>query len=216
MAAPDVKKSNLVPNPAYAKPATRAQLERAASKLKEHGISAQVVSNGADALRAVLALIPEHSEVLAATSATLAQIGFSREVEESGKFEPVRKRLFALDRKTQEREGRQLSQSPQYEVGSVHAVTEDGELLVASATGSQIGPYAFGAGKVIWVVGAQKVVPTLQDGLKRVREYSLPLEDARALQAYGINTGLNKMLIISREVNPTRATAILVEEVLGF
>ena len=66
------------------------------------------------------------------------------------------------------------------------------------------------------MVGAQKVVPNLQDGLKRLREYSLPMEDARALLAYGMNSGLNKILIISREINPGRATVVLVEEVLGF
>jgi hypothetical protein len=216
MAGSNVKKSPLVPNPAYAKPATRAQLERAAAHLKEHGIDAVVTSDRAGALRTVLSLIPEHSEVLLSTSETLSQIGLTKEVEESGKFESIRKRLYALDRKTQQREARQLSQAPQFEVGSVHAVTEEGELLIASATGSQLGPYAFGAGKVVWVVGAQKLVPTLQDGLKRLREYSLPLEDARALQAYGMNSGLNKTLIVSREVNPGRATVILVEEVLGF
>jgi len=216
MAESPVKKSTLVPNPAYAKPATRAQLERAAARLKEHGITAVVTPDRTAALRTVLSLIPEHSEVLLSTSETLVQIGLAKEVEESGKFESIRKRLYALDRKTQQREGRLLSQVPQYEVGSVHAVTEEGELLIASATGSQLGPYAFGAEKVIWVAGAQKVVPTLQDGLKRLREYSLPLEDARALQAYGINSGLNKTLIISREINPGRATVVLVEEVLGF
>jgi hypothetical protein len=216
MSTPPAKKSTLVPNPNYAKPATHAQLERAAARLNEHGIHAIVVPDRAEALRTVLSLIPEHSEVLASTSETLAQIGLAQEVDESGKFVSIRKKLYALDRKTQEREGRQLGQSPQYDVGSVHAVTEDGELLIASATGSQVGPYAYGAGKVVWVVGAQKVVPNLQDGLKRLREYSLPMEDARALLAYGMNSGLNKILIISREINPGRATVVLVEEVLGF
>jgi hypothetical protein len=216
MPTPAANKSALVPNPSFAKPATHAQLERAAAHLKEHGIHAVVVPDRAEALRTVLSLIPEHSEVLVSTSETLAQIGLAKEVEESGKYESIRKRLYALDRKTQEREGRQLGQSPQYEVGSVHAVTEEGDLLIASATGSQLGPYAFGAGKVIWVVGAQKVVPTLQDGLGRLREYSFPREDARALLAYGVNSGLNKILIISREVNPGRAIVVLVEEVLGF
>jgi hypothetical protein len=216
VSTPPAKKSDLVPNASYAKPATHAQLERAAAHLEEHGIHAVIVPNRAGALRTVLSLLPEHSEVLVSTSETLAQIGLAEEVEESGKYESIRKRLYALDRKTQEREGRQLSQTPQYDVGSVHAVTEDGELLIASATGSQLGPYAFGAGKVVWVVGAQKVVPSLMEGLKRLREYSLPMEDARALLAYGMNSGLNKILIISREFNPGRATVVLVEEVLGF
>jgi LUD domain len=216
MAAPAAKKSVLVPDPMFAKPATHAQLEHAAARLKERGIHAVVVADRAEALRTVHSLVPDHSEVLVATSETMAQIGFTKEVEESGRYDSVRQRLLALDRKTQEREWRQMSQSPSFSVGSVHAVTEDGEILVASATGSQLGPYAFGAGKVVWVVGAQKVVPTLPDGLKRLREYSLPLEDARALQAYGRNSGLNKTLIISREAVPGRATVVLVEEVLGF
>jgi len=201
MSTPPPKKSTLVPDPAFSKPATHAQIERAASKLKEHGIHAIVVPARGDALQILHSLIPEHSEVLVSTSETMAQIGFSKEVEES---------------KTQDRELRQLSQSPPYDVGSVHAVTEEGDIVIASATGSQLGPYAFGAGKVIWVAGAQKVVPTLADGLRRVREYALPLEDARALQAYGVNSSLSKMLIISREHVPGRATIVLVEEVLGF
>jgi L-lactate utilization protein LutC len=216
MATTAAKKSTLVPNATYAKPATRAQVQRAADRLKEHGIDTIVVPNGAEALRTLEALIPEKSAVLLATSETLNQIGFSKEVNESGRYESIRKRLLALDRKTQGGEWRQLSQSPQYVVGSVHAVTELGDLLIASATGSQLGPYSFGAEKVVWVVGAQKVVPTLEDGLKRLREYSLPMEDARALVAYGVNSAINKTLIISREAIPGRATVILVDEVLGF
>jgi hypothetical protein len=216
MSTPPAKKSTLVPNPIYAKPATSAQLERASLRLKERGFNAVVVPNRNEALRAVESLIPEHSQVLLSTSETLNQIGFAQVVNESGKYESIRKQLMAIDRKTNEAEFRRLSQSPPYDVGSVHAVTEEGDLLIASATGSQLGPYAFGAGKVVWVVGAQKIVPTLQDGLKRLREYSLPLEDARALQAYGMNSSLNKILILTREPNPTRANVVLVEEVLGF
>jgi LUD domain len=216
MATAPTKKSALVPNPIYAKPATHPQLERAAARLTEHGFHAVVVANRHEALKKVESIIPEHSEVLASTSETLGQIGFSKVLEESGKYVSIRKRLMALDRKTQATEFRQLSQSPPYDVGSVHAVTEEGDLLVASATGTQLGPYAFGAGKIIWVVGAQKVVPTMHDGLKRLREYSLPMEDARALIAYGVNSSLNKILILSKEPIPERATVILVEEVLGF
>ena len=216
MSASVPKQSTLVPNPRFSKPATHAQLERAAASLKEHGFSVFVVPDRDGALRTLHELVPDHSEVLVSTSETLNQLGFSKEVEESGRYESVRKRMVGLNRATQDREYRQTSQAPAYDVGSVHAVTEEGDLLIASATGSQIGPYAFGAGKVIWVVGAQKVVPTVAEGLQRLREYSLPLEDARALRAYGRNSGLNKTLIISRESNVGRSTIVLVEEALGF
>jgi hypothetical protein len=98
----------------------------------------------------------------------------------------------------------------------VHAVTEQGQVIVASMTGSQVGPYASGAGTVIWVVGAQKIVRDLEEGLRRVREYSYPMEDARAREAYGIGSGINKLLIVNREVVPGRISVILVKEKLGF
>jgi hypothetical protein len=155
MATPAPKKSTLVPNQTYSKPATRAQLERTAARLRDHGMNALIVPDRAAALKTVLSLLPERSDVLVSTSETLIQIGLAKEVEESGRYESIRKRMFALDRKAQEREFRQMSQAPQIDVGSAHAVTEEGDLLFGSATGSQLGPYSFGAGKVIWVVGAE-------------------------------------------------------------
>jgi LUD domain len=98
----------------------------------------------------------------------------------------------------------------------VHALTEQGQAIVASASGSQIGVYASGGGTVIWVVGAQKIVRDLEEGLRRIEEYSYPLEDARAREAYGIGSGINKVLIVNREFRPGRITAILVKENLGF
>ena len=89
-------------------------------------------------------------------------------------------------------------------------------LLVASFSGSQLGPYASGAGKVIFVVGAQKIVLDLETGLRRIREYSYPLEDARAFEAYGMHSGVNKILIINREITPGRVSVVLVKEQLGF
>jgi hypothetical protein len=95
-------------------------------------------------------------------------------------------------------------------------VTETGSLLAASASGSQLAPYAAGAGRVIFVVGGQKIVNDIEEGLRRIDEYAFPLEDARALEAYGIHSGVNKVLIINREIVPGRITVVLVDEVLGF
>lgn len=216
MSPSSAKRAAPPPNQQYGKPATPEQLQRASAHLKEHGIGAEIVADGAAALRTVLSMIPEGSEVFAATSETLAKIGLVKEIEDSEKFVSIRKRMMALDRSTETRELRRLEQAPPYVVGSVHAVTEEGDLLIASMTGSQLGAYAHGAGKVIWVAGAQKVVPTIEVGMSRLREYAYPLEDARALKAYGVNSGLNKILIISREVQPGRATVVLVQEALGF
>jgi hypothetical protein len=128
----------------------------------------------------------------------------------------VRPRIGNLDRKTEADEIRRLSAAPDVMLGSVHAVTETGSLLAASMGGSQLGPYVSGAGRVILVVGTQKIVSDLQEGLRRIDEYAFPLEDARAQAAYGIHSAVNKVLIIHREIVSDRITVVLVDEVLGF
>ena len=111
---------------------------------------------------------------------------------------------------------RQLSASPDWVVGSVHALTQEGSLIIASASGSQLGPVASGAGHVIFVIGTQKIVPDLDTGLRRINEYCFPLEDRRARQAYGVPSGVNTVLIINRTIAQGRITTILVHEPLGF
>ena len=111
---------------------------------------------------------------------------------------------------------RRLSAAPDVMLGSVHAVTETGALVAASMSGSQLGPYASGAGRVILDVGTQRIVSDLEEGLRRVDEYAFPLEDARAQAAYGVHSGVHKMLIINREITPGRITVVFVDEVLGF
>ena len=121
-----------------------------------------------------------------------------------------------MDRATQADEIRRLTASPDVMLGSVHAVTETGSLVAASASGSQLGPYVSGAGKVILVVGTQKIVPDLEDALRRIDEYVFPLEDARAQAAYGVHSGVNKVLIVNREWIPDRITVVLCDQALGF
>jgi hypothetical protein len=111
---------------------------------------------------------------------------------------------------------RALAASPDYVVGSVHALTEDGSLLIASASGSQLGPLASGAGQVIFVIGAQKIVSDVAAGMRRIYEYCYPLEDARARRAYGVPSGVNNILIVNKVMTPSRVTAIIVKERLGF
>jgi hypothetical protein len=179
-------------------------------------MSVLLAANAADARRMVLDLVPDGSRVYHGASQTLEVSGIIEEIEKSGRYEPIRPRIWSMDRKTQADEIRRLSSSPDVMLGSVHAVTETGALLAASMSGSQLGPYASGAGRVILVVGTQKIVSDVEEGLRRIEEYAFPLEDARAQAAYGIHSGVNKVLIINREVTPGRITVVLVDEVLGF
>ena len=189
-------------------------VDRAAAGLKAHGFDARVVDDGAAARELLLSLIPEGSAVGEGASATLDQIGVTDAVEKSGRYAAVRVKTRSMDRATQMSEIRLASAAPDVQINSVQAVTEDGRLLVAAMSGSQIGPMAFGAGRVIVVVGAQKIVPDLTTAYQRLEEYSYPLEDVRAQQAYGKRSAINKMLVINGEF-PGRITVILVREARG-
>jgi LUD domain len=193
-----------------------ARVTRTAAALEANGIRMLRAADAAEAKRIVLGLIPDGSQVHHGASQSLEVSGILDEIERSPRYDPVRPRIRSLDRNTQADEIRRLSAAPDVMLGSVHAVTETGALLAASMGGSQLGPYASGAGRVILVVGTQKIVSDLEEGLRRINDYSFPLEDARAQAAYGIHSAVNKVLIINHEIIPERITVVLVDEVLGF
>src|SRR5207253_6192123 len=159
-------------------------VERTTAALEENGINVIRAEDGAEAKDIVLGLIPNGSQVHHGASVSLDMTGITHEIETSGRYEALRPRIWSMDRKTQADEIRRLSAAPDVMLGSVHAVTETGALIAASMSGSQLGPYAMGAGQVILVVGTQKIVPDLEEGLRRIDEYAFPLEDARAQEAY--------------------------------
>jgi hypothetical protein len=200
----------------FAELASDEQISTAAAALERNGIQPLIVATGADARGLVRSLLPAGAEVYNNTSRTLEAIGVADDIERSGRYQPLRLRLYRMDREMQQHEMRALAASPDYVVGSVHALTEGGSLLIASASGSQLGPLASGAGHVILVIGAQKIVSDVATGMRRIYEYCYPLEDARARRAYGVPSGVNNILIISKVVTAERVTAILVKERLGF
>jgi LUD domain len=205
----------LRPNPEFAVPATRERLESVAEALRNNGMRAMVAADRDEAKRLVLEQLPDGARVHQGASVTLDTIGVTEEVEKSGRYEAVRPKLYALDRETQMDEIRRLGAVPDYMLGSVHAVTDDGSFVVASASGSQIGAYASGAGQTIVAVGSQKVVSDLKTALRRIDEYTFPLEDERAMKAYGMHSAINQLLVINGDYSG-RITVILIDEPLGF
>jgi len=200
----------------FSQPASKGRIRAVADALELNGVTCTVVDSGEEARSAVQSILPVGAEVYNNTSSTLEVIGVAEDVERSGRYQPLRPRLYQMDREMQGREMRQLSASPDWVVGSVHALTEQCSLLIASASGSKLGPVASGAGHVVLIVGAQKIVPDFDTGLRRIYEYCFPLEDHRARQAYGVPSGVNTVLVINKVVAPGRITAILVHEPLGF
>ncbi|MDD5109811.1 MAG: LUD domain-containing protein [Patescibacteria group bacterium] len=196
--------------------ADEATTQKTIIALQHNGIAALVMEDGAAAKQKVLELIPAGAEVMNMTSVTLDAIGLAAELT-SDRFRSVRKQLEGMDRKIQGAQMQKLGAAPEWAVGSVHAVTEDGQVLIASNTGSQLPAYAYGAAHVIWVVGTQKIVADNAAGLRRIHEYCLPLESERAKIAYHTQgSAVRKVLTISQEIRPGRITLILVGERLGF
>ena len=207
---------DLFPNREFARLGTDEQIENVVNALETRNIQGTVVDSGEEAKKLVLGMLPQGVEVYANVSKTLEDIGVTEEIDRSGNYDAVRPRLLALDRKTQADEIRILRSRPAYIVGSVHAITEDGIILTASNGGSQIAPYAYGAKKVILVAGTQKIVRDLEEGFRRIEEYSYPLEDARLRATLGMPSAIGKILVVNREVIPGRTTVILVKEELGY
>jgi len=200
--------------------ASDESIEKTVDSLKKNGITAHVVSTAEDAKKKVLDLLPKGAEVMQMTSITLDTIGVTEPINESGDYGSVRNRLNKLDREKDHVEMQKVGSAPEWAVGSVHAVTEDGKVIIASNTGSQLPAYAYGSSHVIWVVGTQKIVLTLDDAMTRIYDYILPLETKRARKAYNlpdtVTSFVSKLLIINREINKERLHIIFVNEALGF
>jgi acyl-CoA hydrolase len=177
--------------------------------LEARGFGVDVVDDLDAARHAVLARIPEGSSVMTYPSVTLEETGIAQAIDDGGPYDS------ALDRATQMREIKAIMVQPDFALGSVHAITRDGTLVLASALGSQLAAHAWGAAKVILVVGAQKLVPDLDSARERIYEHSLKLEDARTVEAYGAHSRVGKILEIHQE-DPGRIHVVIIRRRIGF
>jgi LUD domain len=205
-----------IPATLFTDPAPAERLERAADALTAHGFVVEILDDAAAARTRMKDLIPEGASVFTGASETLRLSGIDADINASGRYQSVRQRGQGLDRATQLGEIWRLMSTPDVIVGSVHAVTETGSLVIASASGSQLPGYAGGSRRAIWIVGAQKVVPDLSTALRRVEEHCLPLESDRAMKVYGQPSAVNRLLILNAELEPGRGTVLLLREAIGF
>jgi acyl-CoA hydrolase len=190
-------------------------LQATVDALEEHGFGVDVVDDFDTARTTTLALIPEGATVMTNTSVTLQETGIADAINDGGPYDSARTRMFALDFETQLAEMKAIAGQPDFALGSVHAITRDGTLVIASASGSQLASYAWGAANVVFVVGAQKLVSDLEAARERIVEHSLKLEDARAYAAYGQNSRIGKVLEIHQE-DPGRIHVVVIRQSVGF
>ena len=197
--------------------ASDKSIKKTIQSLKENGISTIIVENLAEAKKEALKIVPVGSEVMTNTSVTLDEAGISSVINESGKYNAVKPRLYSLNRETDNNLMQKIGAAPEWVIGSVHAITEDGKILIASNSGSNLPNNAYGAQNVLWVVGSQKIVKDLDTGMKGLYEHTLPLESERAKKAYGVpGSFVSKLLIINKENDPKRINLILVKDPVGY
>ena len=205
-----------IPAARFTDPAPAEQLEQAAAALRSHGFTAEVLDDAAAARIRVNDLIPAGASVLTGASETLRLSGIDADINASGRYQAIKPQTLAMDRVKAADDIRRLRATPDFVVGSVHAVTATGSLVAASGTGSQLPAYAGGAARAIWIAGAQKVVPDLAAALRRVEDHCLPLESARTQAAYGSPSAITRLLILNAELQPGRGTVLLLREAIGF
>ena len=193
-------------------------IAKVVENLKERNIHAIVVDTKEEALEGIKKLIPKGSSVMNGSSTTLNEIGFVDYLKD-GKhgWDNVHENILSEKDKAKQARLRKESVLADYFLGSVHAITEAGQLMIASASGSQIPSYAFTSDNVIWVASANKIVPDREAGFKRIEDYVFPLENKR-MQGVGYpGSTIGRVLVIEREIMPNRhLTLILVKEKLGF
>jgi hypothetical protein len=203
----------------YDQLASNENIKKTIAELGKRNVEAIVVENKSLALEKIKELIPAGVSVMNGTSTTLMEIGFIDYLKAGNHgWNNLHEAILAEKDPAKQAQLRKESALSDYYLGSVHALAETGEFVIASNTGSQLPHVVYTSPNLLLVVGAQKIVPTLADALKRLEEYVVPREDERSKKAYGVPTSLNKILIFKGEspMVGRKIRLIIVKETLGF
>ena len=195
----------------------KKELEALSLKMKERNFEVEIVASKEEALEAVKNSLPKGVEVMTGSSTTLKEIGFMDYLSsKESKVVSLQEKINEENDQQKRQDLRRNSVTAEYFVSSVNALTEEGIIVAVDASGSRVGAMLFAAEKLILVIGAQKITKNVEEAMRRIRDYVFPKENERAMAAYGVNSSLNKWIILERESFPSRVKVILVEEALGF
>ena len=196
---------------------TNDVLIQTSSALIQRNIHTSIAENAAEAKQLLMDLIPRNSEVYVSTSETLDSIGYTEHISQSNNYKSLNELVTAeTDLDTQKDVRRRVTTIADFFVGSVQAISASGEVIIASGSGSQIAAYVYGAKKVFWVAGIQKICQDLPSAIERVRGYTLEKHD-QWLEGYGRSAApVGKLLIFEHEQVKERVHMILVKEILGW
>ncbi len=192
-------------------------VETTVDALEANGFEVVVVDSTDEALEAVQSQIPAGASVMNGHSTTLEEIGFVDYLGEGDhEWESLPDEIWSIDDDAERQAARRQSQTADYFLGGINAISQTGALVAADRSGSRIGAYPFAAGNVVIVSGVNKIVPTLDDALDRLESVAYPLENERAKEAYGVESAIAKQLVFRQELDEGRTTVVLVRESLGY
>ncbi len=201
----------------FSKKASVETINTVIKRLALRNINAVLTKNKSDALSKIIDMIPEGSSLLEASSTTLKEIGFDDYIKSNPKkWDILKDKIQAESNDTKRADLRRQLTFSDYTIGSVHALTKEGEVIFASASGSQIPGYVYTAKNVIWVVGSQKIVNNIEEGMQRIKEYVFPKEDARMKSIGAPGSNIAKIILFYKEMIPGRINLIFVDDILGF
>jgi hypothetical protein len=205
----DPEKWNRIPSPDI--------IEKTVQEIEKRGIKVITAADSEEALSQLKKIIPPGAEVMNGSSTTLIEIGYEDYISggRSG-WKPFHAIITAENDDRRRAELRRKSVAADYFLSSANAIASTGEIIACDASGSRVGAWPFAAGHLILVVGINKIVPTLEEGLDRIRHYAYRLENVRATKVYGTPSVIGKCVILAHERNEGRITLILVRESLGY
>ena len=192
-------------------------VDKTVREIEARGIKVLISRNAEEALDALKKIIPPGAEVMNGSSTTLIEIGYEEYITGGRSGWKVVHDLIRAENDDKKRADlRRKSVTADYFLSGANAIASTGEIVACDASGSRVGAWPFAAGHLILIVGINKIVPTLEDALKRVREYAYRLENVRAQKAYGTPSVIGKCVILAHEKNEGRITLIIVNEALGY
>ena len=192
-------------------------IDEAVESLESNGFEVVVVDSAEEALSEIKGEIPAGASVMNGHSTTLEEIGFDEYLSEGDhEWESLPDEIWSIDDDAERQAARRESQTAEYFLGGINAISATGELVAADRSGSRIGAYPFAAENVVIVSGVNKIVSTLEDALDRLESVAYPLENERAQEAYGVESAIAKQLIFRQELEDDRTTVVLIREHFGY
>jgi L-lactate utilization protein LutB len=192
-------------------------VDKTVHEIEARGIKVLISRNAEEALDVLKKIIPPGAEVMNGSSTTLIEIGYEEFITggRSG-WKSIHDLIKAENDNEKRADLRRKSVTADYFISGANAIASTGEIIACDASGSRVGAWPSAAGHLILVVGINKIVPTLNDALNRVREYAYRLENVRAQKVYGTPSVIGKCVILAHEKTEGRVTLILVREALGY